>query len=443
MQIEPEIERPLPHNADAERSILGSILVGNPQRELAFDLLSTEDFFLHQHQQIFRAFLDLRQANRPTDLLNVHDELARARNLEAAGGIAYLAALGDQMPAGLNIRAMVRLVKDKARLRSVIYAADLTKEKAFEVVDSEEVLDEAIQRFSELARSADADEDESTGFREAAMQLLQSLEQGSDVRIFTGVDELDRLIGGFRAGELVLFTAETGAGKTLFAQQTRRRACLDGHHALYASGEMMAPHLVSRELATEARVEHWKMRRDDQLSEEDWQALTEAASHECNLCRVLDGELSMRRIRRVARQMKGRSGLSLAILDYDELIEAPGENEFEQQRNLVREAKSLAMELSIPVIVISQLRKALQGEDRQRPTLQRLYGSGAKPKHSSIVVYVDREFVQDLQGDETAARIIVLKNRDGRLKALNARFDVRALRFESVADDPRPASQVG
>jgi replicative DNA helicase len=252
------------------------------------------------------------------------------------------------------------------------------------------------------------------------------------VRIFSDVDDLDRLTGGFRAGELVIFTAETGVGKTLLAQQTRRRSCRDGRHTLFCSGEMRAQHLISRELATEADVEHWKMRRPERITPEERNALIDAASHECDRCRILDGELTMARIRRVARQMKARTGLDLVIVDYDELVEAPGKDEFEQQRYIVRAGKSLAMELKCPTIVISQLRKSLQGEDRKRPTLQRLYGSGAKAKHSSIVIYVDRPFVQKLCGDETEARIVVAKNRDGKVGAIEARFNVRTLRFESM-----------
>jgi replicative DNA helicase len=248
---------------------------------------------------------------------------------------------------------------------------------------------------------------------------------------------LDRLTGGFLAGELVIFTAETGVGKTLLAQQTRRRSCHDGRHTLFCSGEMRASHLISRELATEAGVEHWKMRRAERITPEEAAALSEAASHECAQCRILDGELSMARIRRVARQMKARPGLDLLVLDYDELIDAPGTEEFDQQRYIARAGKSLATELKCPVILISQLRKSLQGEDRKRPTLQRLYGSGAKAKHSSIVIYVDRPSVQELCGDETEARIVVAKNRDGKVGALEARFNIKTLRFESVAK-PQP-----
>lgn len=429
-------QQPLPHNPDAERTALGIVLVGGQGRDAVLDSLRAEHFFIDQHRRIFHALSDLRRANRPVDLVTVDDELRRVGELEAAGGTPYLASLGDGMALGLNATSIVHLIREKAILRSVIKAAETVQEAAFQSGDAALLLDQAVERFSGLARDQEADQDAGTTFRDAAVKLLTTLGKQQGPRIYTDVDELDRLIGGFRAGELVLFTAETGVGKTLMAQQTRRRACLDGFHSLYCSAEMLAPHLVSRELATEARVEHLKMRRDDLLTDVDWKNLTKATTRECTKCRILDGELSMARIRRVARAMKTREGLELAILDYDELITTTGNDEFEQQRNLVREAKSLAMELVIPVVMISQLRKALQGEDRKRPTLQRLYGSGAKPKHASIVIYVDREFVQDLRGNETAARILVLKSRDGRLRSLDAKFNVDTLRFESVPKAP-------
>lgn len=428
------VDRQLPHNADAERYVLGALLAGQRGADDAIDLLQPADFFLTSHRTIFDALLALRNRRAPIDYVSATRELQRVAKLEAAGGAAYVAGLGDGMPRVGNAAYHAKSIRETAHIRAVIAQVDRIRELAFEAVGPGDLLDDGIERLSAIARQVDEDHDEGTSYRDAGVRLLDALgmDPGTSLRVYTGVDDLDRTIGGFRPGELVLFTADTGVGKTLLAQQTRRRACRDGHHCLYASGEMLAPHLVSREIATEANVEHWKIRRDDWLSQEDFDRLTKAVAEECTMCKVLDGELSLSRIRRVARQMKKCDGLGLVVLDYDELIDAPGKDEFDQQRNLVRGAKSIAMELAIPVVMISQLRKVLQGEDGQRPTLQRLYGSGAKPKHASIVIYVDRKFVRDLKGDETAARVVVLKNRDGRLCAFDAKFNVQTLRFEGV-----------
>ena len=433
MSVNSAIERELPHSPEAERGILGAILVGNTEAGPVIDRLAVEDFFLTQNQNVFAAVQKLFEQHKPIDLLAVHETLSQTGKLEAAGGIAYVAQLGDSVPRVGSLEFYVRTIKAKATRRRMIHAAHAIYESGFDVADAEDaLLDRGIESLSEIARNLDADQDFGSTYQNAASRLLAEFDAKDGVRIFTDVDELDRLTGGFRAGELVLFTAETGVGKTLLAQQTRRRSCREKRHTLFCSGEMRAPHLISRELATEAGVEHWKMRRPERITAEEAALLVQAASHECKVCRILDGELTIQRIRRVARQMKAGTGLDLVIVDYDELVEAPGKDEFDQQRYIVRAGKSLAIELSIPVIVISQLRKSLQGEDRKKPTLQRLYGSGAKAKHSSIVIYVDRPYVQELSGDETEARIVIAKNRDGKVGAIDARFNVKTLRFESL-----------
>ena len=425
-----------PHSPETERAVLAAILMGHKSALEPLDHLRPDDFFLPYNRRIFQTAKDQDEAQNPYDQLSVYEVLDRSGQLEDAGGIGYLAEITKDYQESSHVKHYATLLRDKSLRRNLVHAAAAIQEHALSGTDvAEKVLDQAIEKLSALARDIEADRDCGSTYRDAAASLLHEFDSKEGVRIFTDIDELDRLTGGFRAGELVLFTAETGVGKTLLAQQTRRRSCSDGRHTLFCSGEMRAQHLISREIATEAGVEHWKMRRPERLSPTDTSALVEAASHECLQCRILDGELTMARIRKIARQMKSRTGLDLIIVDYDELVEAPGKDEFDQQRYIVRAGKSLAMELVCPVIVISQLRKSLQGEDRKRPTLQRLYGSGAKAKHSSIVIYVDRPYVQELAGDETEARIVIAKNRDGRVGAIAARFNVKTLRFESL---PKP-----
>lgn len=273
----------------------------------------------------------------------------------------------------------VRRLQQMAACRETIHITHAIQQLAFEQSESPaQLLDQAIGTLSDLARDMAAAEDDGLTHFDAAGRALMELDKNSGPKIYTDVDQLDRIIGGFRPGELVIITAETGSGKTLLAQQIRGRACRDGFHSLFCSGEMLAPHLKRRELAAAADVAPTKMRREDLLTSDDRRALIEVAAHECKLCRILDGDLELSRIRRAARKMKKLSGLDLLVLDYDELIEAPGKDEFDQQRNLTRAAKSLGMELHCAVILISQLRKPLSGEDAARPTLQRVYGSGQR-----------------------------------------------------------------
>ncbi len=437
-------ERPLPQSEDAENAVLGAIVVEAKGHENVFDLLRAEDFFDSRRRLIFRTLLELHEGGKRTDSLALHDALVASGGLEAAGGFGYIASIGDGLPRVCHPEYMARLVKEKAVKRSMIHVAQAIQQEAFEGADSADaVLDRAIEQFSELACDVEAGRDDGVSHFDAAGEALIELGEKPGPRIYTGVDELDRITGGFRPCELVVITAETGSGKTLLAQQTRAKACRDGFHSLFCSGEMLAPHLKRRELAAEADVAPVKMRRDDLLTSEDRRALVEAAAHQCKLCRILDGELDLARIRRVARAMKDKTGLELVVLDYDELIEAPGKDEFEQQRNLARAAKRLAMELRCVVILISQLRKALSGEDVKRPTLQRVYGTGAKVKHASIVVLADREYVREMTGDEKEAQIFVLKNRDGRVGRIKATFNIHSLRFESAPAEQKPGQGRG
>jgi len=421
----------LPHDDLMERAVLGAILAGHSQSNELLDTLKPEDFFNTWHRKIVSAITSIYTAGSRPDLLAVHDELARNGETEAVGGIAYVASLCDGVAFKSDILYVLRGLRRMAAFRQAVHLAENIRELGLQESGSvESLLDSAIEQFSSLARDLESTEDDGTPYFDSASQALAVAREGAQLKIYTDVDKLDQWTGGFRVGELVVLTAETGTGKSLFAAQIRARACRDGYLALFCSGEMSRTHLASRELATESGVMPLKMRREDLLTAEDFDALVTAASHQCKKCRILDGELSLPRIRRAARKMKARAGLDLLILDYDELIDAEGKTEFEQQRVIARTAKSLAIELQCAVILISQLRKTTQGEDAGKPTLQRLYGNTAKQKFASFVILADRPYVRELAGDEKEAELQLLKSRDGKTGRIKATFNIKTLRFE-------------
>ena len=431
-----EIEKPLPHDDLMEQAALGAILLGHEQSAEILEIAQPEDFFDLRNRKLLGAIVSIQASGARPDLITIHDELQRTGNTDAAGGIGYIASLGDGRQSAGDVLYIVRALRRMSIFRKTVSLAENVKQLALEQAGSsvESLLDSAVEKFSNLARELEGTDDDGTAYYDSALEALSAAKQATRLKIYTDVDKLDQWTGGFREGELVVLTAETGTGKSLFAAQIRARACRDQYLALFCSGEMTKAHLASRELATASGVQPIKLRRDDLLTDEDFRDLIEAASHQCKKCRILDGELTLPRIRRAARKMKSRDGLDLLILDYDELIEAEGKTEFEQQRVIARTAKSMAMELKCCVILISQLRKTSQGEDAGKPTLQRLYGSAAKQKFASFVILADRPYVRELQGDEKEAELQLLKSRDGKTGRIKATFNIKSLRFEEARE---------
>ena len=430
----PTIERnPLPHNAEAERAVLGAVLLDNAVMEEA-SLLREGDFFLESHRAVFRAMCVMHDVGEEIDLVTLHDHLSADDVLKKIGGIAYVAQLADGLPKASNISQYVEIVRRKALLRRVIAIADVAQQLAMEESEGEAIAEKAVQSLMDVAAEYIDKAQLGKTSKAAKISAIQQLEgRKSLLRINTGIEELDKLTGGFRSGELVAVTAsETGAGKTLLAQQIRTNSCSNGFHGAYFTGEMPAEQLVSREMASETGVPHWKMRRPESLTKEEYSALVKNAGTSCEFCRIPDGELSLKNIRAACRRLKSEGKLSWAVIDYDELVEAPGKDEFAQQRNVIREAKRIAMTLEIPVFVISGIRKPLDSREAAKPMLSRIYGSGAKSKHSSFVLFVDRKYVRELKGSETDATIFILKSRDGRIGKIPVKFDLQTLRFEDI-----------
>ena len=435
-----DIAKKLPADADSERAVLGSILYGHIRALELLDILRPEDFQNKANEKVFKSARRLSESGTRPDILAVTDDLAKEGELEAAGGMPYLSTLLDSRDVSVDLPNAAHRIRQLSAGRKLIHTLDGLQELAFDSRGNiAKLLDTAIEKLSNQARDIDETDDMGVSHFDAATRKLSELKEGPRVKIFTGVDKLDRLTGGFRESEMVTLTADTGVGKTLLASQTRAISCRQGYHSLYCSAEMTAAHLKGRELAANAGVSPIKMRREDLLTPEDWKALVDAASHECKCCKILDGELSLSRIRRAARHMKKTGALDLIVFDYDELIDAPGETELDQQRTLVRAAKSLGVELKCAVILISQLRKALNKEDAERPSLQRLYGTGAKAKHSSFVIFADRPWVREMQGDEKEAKLFILKSRDGQTGPVSAVFDIRKLRFNDAPEDSATA----
>jgi replicative DNA helicase len=419
-----EITEKLPCCLESERMVLGSIILWNECLETARDWLTPSSFFLRQNQVLFSAMIEMAEEGTAIDYVTLSEHLQRTERL-ATVGADYLYALGDGVPRIGNQETHCHIVRDKEILRRIVHATETIRQLGFD--QDSQAVDKSVEIISAIAAEYRSQRT-AISRQGASVQALAALDRPA-VRVSTGIPKLDDHLGGLGPGELCVATAYTGTGKTYFALQVADEACKVGLHSLYASGEMFAAHLMGRVLSGETGISYTAIRRC-KLSGEELRELAQAASRQCKHCGILDGDVTLPAILRESRRMAKADGIGLLVVDYDELIEVSGKDEWEQQRRLVRSLKSLAIELKIPVLLISQLRKSFSKDES--PTLERLYGSGTKSKHPNIVLYIDRPFVQNLQGSETEAEIQVLKNRDGTLGAVKCRFDLVTHRFEQV-----------
>lgn len=424
----------LPADEESERTVLGAIMVGHDQIGEVFELLHADDFDTPSHAALFTALQEMYELGQPLDLPAVIDFLTLREKIDEAGGLGYLTVLGEGIHSRMRLDKYGMNIRRARVRREFIRNANRWVMSIMEGEAPENVLDEAQDRIVKLSMM-NADQDAGTTFKDAAMKMAMEILNGEEKHpLYTGITGVDEKFGGFHPGELSIITAETGVGKTHFAMQIARKACESGQHVLFAEGEMLAGHLMKRVIASRSRIPYVKMRAPRLMNMYDKEELPMVAMAQCPVCRVLDGELSLRRIRAAVRLLKGL--IKALFVDYDELVEVRGKDEWEQQRILVRALKSLAMEMGIPVLLISQLSKAPgKRNPSDPPTLQRLYGSSSKAKHASSVLYVDRPFVQDMQTDEAEAHIYVLKSRDGKMGKTDCLFDVKTFNFKEVKNE--------
>ncbi|KKK71727.1 hypothetical protein LCGC14_2911030, partial [marine sediment metagenome] len=244
------LEKTLPHSDDAERAVLGAILLDNAALSLVSSTLKPGDFYAPYNRILFQQVLQLGRQHRAIDLVTLDAELSHGGWLEAAGGTAYIASLTEAVPRLSNVEHYARIVQAHSAQRAIIRFGHDLMQRAYEKESIESLLGYTTQTACELAQGAFAQENAITRF-EAARRLLKGLDEIEAVRIYTGLQPLDRLTHGYLPGELVVYVAETGVGKSLFADQTARYACTQDHHSLFASGEMSAERVEARPLATQ------------------------------------------------------------------------------------------------------------------------------------------------------------------------------------------------
>ncbi len=447
------LERGLPANIDAERSILGAILLDNfTYTQASSENLQADDFSLDSHRRIYGRITELADSGRPVDLVTLAEELSRRKEVEAIGGVAYLSSLTDGLPHRPNIEQYVRIVKDKALLRGLIYASNAAVARAMDEAEpAQDVLTSAEAAIYELS-----DKRFTSGFRDVKQIVKESFgsidalyERGQRV---TGLEthfvDLDNLTSGLQRSDLIIIAARPSMGKTALALNIAENAAVKDNKVVgMFSLEMSREALLLRLLCSNAIVDSHKLRTGF-LGRDDYQKLVAALGRLADAPVFIDDTpgitiSEMRaKARRLQHQMGGR--LDLLIVDYLQLmsgsaagVKARFENRTQEVSAISRGLKLLAKELRVPVIALSQLSRAPEsrGGDH-RPQLSDLRESGSIEQDADLVGFIFREEVYNpTPENEGFAELIIAKQRNGPTGKVDLAFLKRSTRFESRAGE--------
>ncbi len=445
-------ERTLPHNLDAERSVLGAILIRNDAINAATILVDSDDFFRAAHRLIFDKMVALSERGQAIDFITLVEELGRAGQLAEVGGPAYIAALTDGVPRATNVEHYARIIKEKSTRRQLIVSANRILAEAYTGEDDAEVLLDAAERqIFEIAddsiRSGFVPLSELVRGSFATIEALQS-QKGLVTGVPTGFTEIDEMTSGLQPSDLVIVAARPSMGKTSFvlniAQHvgTRPEKMTVGFFSL----EMSKEQLFMRLLTAEARINAHKF-RGGYLSDRDWGRLSEALGALSDARIFIDdtASIGVLEMRAKARRLKAEHGLHLLVVDYVQLMQGRGrfENRQLELASISRSLKALAKELHVPIVVLSQLSRAPDTRADHRPQLSDLRESGALEQDADVVLFIYRSDVyKDKDEDpDGLAEIIVGKQRNGPIGTVQLAFINEYTRFENVEWRDRPPEE--
>jgi replicative DNA helicase len=394
-----QIERIPPHSDDAERSVLGSIILDKDALFEVLEILKVNDFYNEMHQEIYRAVLDLYRKSESIDILTVSEELKKRNTLEMVGGRAYIAILSTAVPSTANASQYAKIVGEKAVLRQLISASSEIMEKAYqEKMEPETVLDHAEKIIFEISQSRQKKDFEP--LKDVLYNNLKRIDEvskldGGLTGVTTGFLDLDARTSGLQKSDLIMLAARPSMGKTAFALNIAQHAALRGKaKVLIFSLEMSREQLGQRLLSIESKVEMQKL-KTGKLDRTDWDQLYGAIDRLSKAEIYIDDSpgINVFEIKNKSRRLKAEKGLDLIVIDYLQLMSYEGRSESRQQEitAISRFLKQLAREMECPVLVLSQLSRAPEQRTDHRPILSDLRESGSIEQDADIVMFLYRD----------------------------------------------------
>lgn len=429
-----------PQNIDAERALLGSVMLKEGAIHDVTDIVNADSFYVEKNRSIYRAILDLANSSSPIDLLSVANRLKELNELERMGGNAYLAELVSLVPSASNLKHYAEIVQKKAMMRHLIEAAGEITELGFAEADSiEDVLDAADKRLSEVTSSPTMRKfvpmKDMLG---EAWERFESL-HGSDHAmrgVPSGFASLDNMLAGFQKSDLIILAARPSMGKTALALDIARQTAIkyDTPVGIF-SLEMSSQQLVDRMLAAEARVNAWKLRTGKIDTDDEFERIRDAMEKLSKAPIYIDDQPATNAVvmRSVARRLKREHGIGLLIVDYLQLMTPVGarasDSLVQQVTEISRSLKTMARELEVPVLALSQLSRAVETR-RGKPRLSDLRDSGSIEQDADVVMFIHRDDKMNENSDKpNIAEILIEKHRNGPVGSVELYFDERRTTF--------------
>lgn len=436
-----------PHNLDAERSVLGSILLDN---QAFFDCpdLNSDHFYKEAHRRIYTAAKTLITNSTPVDSVTLIEELRTNNQLEEVGGVAYLVGLSDGVPTSVYAKFYADVVIEKAQLRGIIHAASQAMQRAY---DENSPLEIATRAAEQLSKIVDSTSDDSTHSSSDAvnqtLEWIESINQGAVIAgESTGFPDVDAILGGFAPGSLNIIAARPSMGKTAMCINIGENIAARGKRVLMFSLEQPVNQITARRLAAESRVDSTRMKRPANqggLNQSDLGRLYTAANKITQHDFMVDdrSQASVHDIVARANKLHREQPLDLIVIDYLGLIDSGVDekrNGVDANRDLgkiTKRLKALAKELAIPVILLSQLSRNCENRPDKRPILSDLRDSGSIEQDADTVAFLYRDEYYNPQSAKVGvAEYIIRKNRDGNLGTAELQWHSQHVRFNSLSN---------
>lgn len=439
-----------PHSVEAEQSVLGGLLLENEALDKIADILTSADFYRHDHRLIYAHIGKLIEHNRPADIVTVAESLESSAELSGVGGIAYLGALAQNTPTAANIRRYAEIVRERAVMRKLVEVGSGIAESAYSPQgrDAQQLLDEAEAKIFQIAEGGKRSSEGFVDIKILLPQVADRIDQlfqrdnPNDVTgVPTGFSDLDSMTSGFQPGDLIIVAGRPSMGKTAFSLNIAENVALDsGLPVAVFSMEMAGTQLAMRMIGSVGRLDQHRM-RTGRLEDEDWVRLTTALGRLNDAPIFIDegAGLSSFDVRARARRLHRQCGkLGLIVVDYLQLMAAPagrqGENRATEISEISRSLKALAKELDVPVVALSQLNRSVEQRPDKRPVMSDLRESGAIEQDADLILFIYRDEVYNSDSpDKGTAEIIIAKQRNGPIGRVRLTFLGEHTRFENHA----------